>query len=64
MRTSWTATTYANNLPPEWPDARKTSVRQFLQNYNQLRFAPDDEKALQTVERLLEAIKVTANASA
>jgi len=54
--TSWTATTYANNLPADWSERRKSAVRQFLQNYNNLRFASEDERALHEVETALDSI--------
>jgi hypothetical protein len=56
---AWTATNYANNLPTEWSEGRKSAVRQFLQTYNQQRFSAADKEALDEVEISLDAISKT-----
>lgn len=51
---SWTATTYANNLPAEWPADWQQAAREFLHDYNYNRFASDETLAIQAVEDALE----------
>jgi hypothetical protein len=51
---SWTASTYAQNLPEEWPVARINAARDFLHSYKLLRFSNDDELALAKVESSLD----------
>ncbi|MFT4815544.1 MAG: hypothetical protein ACI80L_000482 [Pseudohongiellaceae bacterium] len=51
---SWTAGTYAENLPAEWPIARINAARDFLHSYKLLRFSNDDELALAEVESSLD----------
>ncbi|PCI73825.1 MAG: hypothetical protein COB20_15835 [SAR86 cluster bacterium] len=51
---SWTASTYAENLPQEWPSAWINATKDFLQNYKLLRFSNDDELALAEVESSLD----------
>lgn len=51
---SWTASTYAENLPEEWPLARANAARDFLQSYKLQRFSNDDELALTEVESSLD----------
>ena len=60
LMSAWTATTYANNLPTDWPEERRSVVRQFLQNYNELRFSTGEEQALHEVEKSLDAISKTS----
>ncbi len=55
VQASWTAETYANNLPASWPEEWQAAARRFLQHYNDSRFAPDDEATLQDTERALDA---------
>lgn len=50
---SWTASTYAENLPEEWSLARANATRDFLQSYKLQRFSNDDELALTEVESSL-----------
>lgn len=50
---SWTATTYAENLPATWPQAWEVAVREFLQNYNLHRFSNGDEQAISIVKNSL-----------
>ncbi|MDA0279129.1 MAG: transglutaminase-like domain-containing protein [Proteobacteria bacterium] len=50
----WTAGTYAENLPAEWPIARINAARDFLHSYKLLRFSNDDELALAEVESSLD----------
>lgn len=52
---AWTAAAYADNLPASWNEASQNAVRQFLQEYNRQRFAPDDEAAIRSVEKSLDA---------
>lgn len=54
LNDSWTAATYAENLPPEWPAARTTASKKFLQSYALLRFSTDDEEVIGKVEKSLE----------
>lgn len=51
---SWTATTYAVNLPVDWPALRVLAVKEFLQSYNLHRFSSNDEQAISSVETALE----------
>ncbi len=51
---SWTATTYAKNLPEEWPLAWVNATKEFLQRYKQQRFSNNDERAIAEVEQSLE----------
>ncbi len=51
---SWTATTYADNLPQEWPAARASATRKFLESYALLRFSANDELAIQEIESSLD----------
>lgn len=51
---SWTASTYEDNLPEEWPSAWVTATKSFLQTYRQQRFSADDEAALDEAEKSLE----------
>lgn len=50
---SWTASTYAQNLPQEWPPHRVTAARDFLHKYNLGRFSNRSELALGEVEQAL-----------
>ena len=51
---SWTATTYAENLPATWPASWELAVSDFLQNYNRHRFSGDDDRAIRDVENSLD----------
>ena len=51
---SWTASTYAENLPASWPAASVLAVKEFLRSYNLHRFSGDDERAIRDVESALE----------
>lgn len=51
---SWTASTYAENLPKEWPLARVNAARDFLQSYKLQRFSNDDELAIAEIESSLD----------
>lgn len=53
-RNSWTASTYAENLPASWPAASVLAVKEFLRSYNLHRFSGDDERAIRDVESALE----------
>lgn len=55
VQASWTAETYANNLPETWPQEWRAAASQFLRQYSESRFAPDDEASLQDMERALDA---------
>lgn len=52
---SWTASTYAQNLPEEWPSVRVNAAKVFLQSYTLKRFSNNDERAIQEIEASLEA---------
>jgi hypothetical protein len=52
---SWTASTYAQNLPEQWSADRVTAAKLFLQNYTLQRFSNNDERAIEEVEESLEA---------
>lgn len=47
---SWTAHTYAENLPEHWSEQRKAAAREFLFNYSQYRFAEAREQSLERVD--------------
>jgi len=51
---SWTASTYAKNLPASWPAASVLAVKEFLRSYNLHRFSGHDERAIRDVESALE----------
>lgn len=51
---AWTASTYADNLPAQWPETWTASARKFLHAYNQHRFADTGDAALQEVENSLQ----------
>ena len=51
---SWTASTYADNLPGHWSADRTGATRVFLQNYALQRFSNNDERAIEEVEESLE----------
>lgn len=51
---SWTASTYAQNLPEEWSSDRAMATKVFLQNYTLQRFSNSDERAIEEVEQSLE----------
>jgi len=51
---SWTASTYADNLPEEWPPARVKATQLFLQNYMLQRFSDSEDSAIEEVEQSLE----------
>ncbi|MDA0927154.1 MAG: transglutaminase-like domain-containing protein [Proteobacteria bacterium] len=55
VQASWTAETYASNLPESWPQEWRAAAVQFLLRYSDSRFAPHDESTLQEVERSLDA---------
>lgn len=55
MQPSWTASAYANNLPTTWSEDNRSAVREFLREYDRQRFAPDDEAAIQALEKSLDA---------
>ncbi len=52
---AWTVSTYADNLPESWSESSRRAVREFLEQYNRLRFAPDDEAAIREVEQSLNS---------
>lgn len=51
---SWTASTYAQNLPQDWPAAWVIEAKRFLEDYKQQRFSDHDEEALAEVENSLD----------
>jgi Transglutaminase-like superfamily len=51
---SWTASTYADNLPEEWSPAKASAVQKFLQSYTLQRFSVGNERAITDVEQSLE----------
>ncbi len=51
---SWTASSYADNLPEQWPSTRVEATKKFLQDYALQRFSQDDELAIEEVEDSLE----------
>ena len=51
---SWTASTYAQNLPEQWPSVRVKAAKVFLQSYTLQRFSNNDERAIEEVEESLE----------
>ncbi|GJM14114.1 MAG: hypothetical protein DHS20C12_25170 [Pseudohongiella sp.] len=51
---SWTASTYAENLPQEWSAGLIAATKNFLQSYKLQRFSNDDERAIEAVERSFE----------
>ncbi|MEX0963898.1 MAG: transglutaminase domain-containing protein [Pseudohongiellaceae bacterium] len=51
--TSWTAATYAQNLPAQWPAERRAAVRAFLDCYKLQRFSAHEDLALAEVEQSL-----------
>ena len=51
---SWTASTYAQNLPEEWSSVRITATKLFLQSYTLQRFSNNDEHAIEEAEESLE----------
>lgn len=51
---AWTAGTYADNLPEQWPTDWVVAAREFLQHYNAQRFSDDDESSIAEVEASLE----------
>lgn len=55
VQSSWTATTYAENLPDSWPDEWRNAAIAFLQHYSNSRFATDDERTIREVEQSLES---------
>lgn len=50
---SWTASTYAENLPQEWPPEWSAAAREFLHNYTQKRFSDRDDVAIDEMEDAL-----------
>ncbi|MFM1896046.1 MAG: hypothetical protein RLZZ385_1120, partial [Pseudomonadota bacterium] len=50
---AWTAAAYAEHLPTELSEAQRAAARSFLQQYEQRRFAADDEQAIRSLEELL-----------
>ena len=54
LNESWTASTYAQNLPEEWPSVRARAAQVFLQSYALQRFSSNDERAIEKVEQSLE----------
>lgn len=54
MNESWTASTYAENLPEDWPASWVDATHKFLQHYMLQRFSNDDEHAIEEVEQSLE----------
>lgn len=52
---TWTASTYADNLPANWTESNRSAVKGFLDEYNRQRFAPDDEAAIKEVEKSLDS---------
>lgn len=58
---SWTASTYAANLPEQWPSPRVKAAQEFLENYKLQRFSRDEERAIEEVEQALdECLRVMA----
>tara|TARA_B110000858_G_scaffold198518_1_gene266115 strand:- start:1592 stop:3532 length:1941 start_codon:yes stop_codon:yes gene_type:complete len=51
---SWTASSYAENLPKEWSSDWVAAARDFLQDYKLQRFSNDTEFALAEVEKSLD----------
>lgn len=51
---SWTASTYAQNLPEQWSSVRVKAAKVFLQSYTLQRFSNNDERAIEEVEESLE----------
>ena len=58
---SWTASTYATNLPEQWPASRVKAAQEFLEHYKLQRFSSDEERAIEEVEQALdECLRVMA----
>ena len=56
---SWTASTYAENLPDEWSGVQVAAARDFLHSYKLQRFSANDQAAFAEVEASLDTcIKV------
>ena len=53
----WTASTYAKQLPSNWDPQWQASVREFLQQYQQWRFAENQQDSLQQAEQALSRLK-------
>jgi len=59
--TAWTASTYAENLPGDWPAPRILAVKKFLRSYKLHRFSHNDERALGNVKHALdECLKINS----
>ncbi len=63
---AWTASTYAQNLPSEWPASRIEATRHFLHAYNQVRFSSEEMQALEEAKLALDEfrLRTAANSSA
>ncbi len=55
VQSSWTAATYAENLPDSWPEEWRNAAETFLQHYSNSRFIADDERTIREVEQSLES---------
>lgn len=55
VQSSWTAATYAENLPDTWPDEWQQAARNFLEAYSNSRFKADDESTIRDVEQSLDS---------
>ncbi|MCG8415177.1 MAG: transglutaminase domain-containing protein [Pseudomonadales bacterium] len=55
LQPSWTAATYADNLPGSWSDDARGAVLRFLDAYSSNRFSANDEAAIETVEKSLDS---------
>lgn len=54
LQPSWTAATYAANLPGSWSEEARAAVLKFLDAYSNERFSANDEAAIETVEKSLD----------
>lgn len=55
----WTASTYEENLPKDWPSDCVFAAKDFLQTYKLQRFSKDDESAFSEVEKSLDKLLQT-----
>lgn len=59
---AWTATTYSENLPANWPENYKAFAKQFLQNYSLRRFS-DNNVAIQETQEALDKLSTAVSQS-
>ncbi len=55
IQPSWTAATYAANLPGSWSGDARSAVLQFLDTYSSNRLSADDEASIENVEKSLDS---------